>query len=443
MTVAVHSDTTYEKPFCLFSLEGLVLLLMVLVSTGSVEALISGVASDRDSIAGTVLSAVRGQTEDFSGLRAALMIPLYLYSFYYLYIRHGAALTVARLLLPATILTFLTLLSTAWSLDPDVTLRRSVNVVGSTLIGFYLILRLTPRQFCRFIGQSFLAIGFLTAFAALFMPQTGLHHDQHYPALRGFFAHKNAMGNVMAIGLALGLALARDEENKRLGLMLTVLSAALVVLSLSRTAWVNGGFIVAAYAMVGMVRAFKGAGSFLSSLLLCAFGVLFLFSSIDGMVNAMATSMGRSETFSGRTEIWTHVWNVLTNGPLWFGFGYEAFWTSFRGAMSLDWGMSGYIPYHAHNGWLQMMTHLGLLGTALMTWALASGLWRSYRAATQSDKAMLSYAFLYIVYYVFSNLAEAHFLIRDQFFWILFLYAALDPSWRVRYLETRQRRAND
>ncbi len=427
----IPSEETGLRPLRLFSLDYLVILLTVLMTTGAIDSLFGATGYDMDSFAGTLTTAMRGQTENFSVARMVLLFFPFAYSAFYLFMRWKASLFVARQLTPAVLLVVLAVVSSLWSLDPDVTLRRSFNVLGGTFIGLFFVMRLTPSQFGQVVGRMFFAICVLTIVSVVLVPGLAIHHDQHYPALRGLFPHKNAMGSAMSVGFALGLALLAGRNTKGLGIMLALMAGGLGLASLSRTVWMNMALVSLAFAGVGAVRSFKSAGIIMTWGTALLLGFVILTSGLQGLMGTLASSMGRTTDLTGRTEIWNALINVLGNGPLWFGFGFESFWTSYRGALSLDWGLSGFIPYHAHNGWLQMMTDLGTVGTLMMTWALVKGLLRSYRGATQARETMVLFSFLYLVYYTIANFTEARFLMRDQFYWIAFLYAAIDPSWRA------------
>lgn len=425
------TSETYARPFKRISLEYFLLLIAVFITTGAIDSLFGGASSDMDSYVGTLTTALRGQTEIYSPFRSALLVLPFIYSGLYLFMRWKGTLFVVERLWPAMFVVALAVISSLWSLDPDVSLRRSLNVLGGTFIGLYLVMRLTPKQFCQVIGEIFLILCLFTVASIIVMPSLAIHHDQHYPALRGFFPHKNALGSAMVVGYTLGLVLLKAPGARKIGLPLLILAAGLGIASLSRTSWVNMGVVTFAYIGLSSIRAFKSAGVFLMGLIALFLGYIIVTSSLEGLMGTVAHSLGRTSDLSGRTEIWSTLVDVMGNGPLWFGFGFESFWTSYQGALTLDWGMSGFIPYHAHNGWLQMMTDLGICGTSFLTLALIMGLWRSYKSATRSDNVLYAFSFLYLVYYTFTNLTEARFLMRDQFYWIMFLYAAIDPSWRL------------
>jgi O-antigen ligase len=76
--------------------------------------------------------------------------------------------------------------------------------------------------------------------------------------------------------------------------------------------------------------------------------------------------MGRDDTFSGRTSLWTGAIAVAKATHPLLGAGYRAFWTD-AGAGGvreyvLDWAR---LPTHAHNGYLDVWLDLGVPGVLL------------------------------------------------------------------------------
>src|SRR5690606_35313943 len=49
-------------------------------------------------------------------------------------------------------------LSPAWSIDPGISLRRAVSLIGCTLIGIYIGMRFSPHDFVRILFYSFVII---------------------------------------------------------------------------------------------------------------------------------------------------------------------------------------------------------------------------------------------------------------------------------------------
>ena len=71
----------------------------------------------------------------------------------------------------------------------------------------------------------------------------------------------------------------------------------------------------------------------------------------------------------------------------WLGYGYQAFWRGVDGP-SVDVHLSGWIPPHAHNGFLDLALDLGIAGPLLFVCLLAGPGLDALRLAKQHTKAL-------------------------------------------------------
>ncbi len=103
------------------------------------------------------------------------------------------------LLLPA-LLAVLALASAAWSLDPLLTLRRSLPFALAGLFGFWFATRYSlPRQLA-IVRFAMLALTIATIAIALVDPALGLDHSPgHAGDWQGIFTQKNACGRMMVL----------------------------------------------------------------------------------------------------------------------------------------------------------------------------------------------------------------------------------------------------
>src|SRR5215467_542630 len=114
----------------------------------------------------------------------------YRWTFYLLH--HSPALTG---------LLFLACISPLWAETPDLVLRRSISLLGTSLFGVLFASRLTFAEQLRVVRLVFR----ITALAclALFIvaPSHAMGADYGTGTIRGIFPHKNLFGAAMALGL--------------------------------------------------------------------------------------------------------------------------------------------------------------------------------------------------------------------------------------------------
>ncbi|MEJ0062493.1 MAG: hypothetical protein WDO70_04665 [Alphaproteobacteria bacterium] len=236
-------DTQYSeslnknKRVRIFSLEFLLILVAILMVTGACGVLFYGTGGDEDSHVGSPLIAQRGQGDIVNPIRQIILMPIYFYALLYLVIRWRKSLPVIKAAWPLAVIGVLTVLSVVWSIDPTVTLRRSINALGGTMLAFYFVTRYSSPQFLRILGYCMIAVCLVTLLAVILDPAQGIHHDKHYPAFRGYFNHKNTMGSTMVASTLIALLLMHAETSRRMGIFLFVISIILAIGSLSRGAW--------------------------------------------------------------------------------------------------------------------------------------------------------------------------------------------------------------
>jgi O-antigen ligase len=91
-------------------------------------------------------------------------------------------------------------------------------------------------------------------------------------------------------------------------------------------------------------------------------GTLIVFKQGEG-IDFVASSMGRDSTLTGRTDIWREFLPMAMKRPL-LGHGFGGFWTDER--FRLEWVNS------VHNGYLEVILHLGFVGLVLVSLFLLS-----------------------------------------------------------------------
>lgn len=136
-----------------------------------------------------------------------------------------------------------------------------------------------------------------------------------------------------------------------------------------------------------------------------------------GLFGSFIHLLGRNETFTGRTDIWTMLWHWNINPVV--GTGFEGFWLGDRreAVQDLYPGLN-----EAHNGYLETYLNLGILGV-LITAAMLLATYGKCRRALLYDfefaRFRMGYLFSFIVY----NWTEAAFRLNALPFFIFFLIA--------------------
>lgn len=145
------------------------------------------------------------------------------------------------------------------------------------------------------------------------------------------------------------------------------------------------------------------------------------FASTSTM-GSFIIAMGRDLTLTGRTEIWSDVYDVASNQPI-SGVGYGAFWigrlANIPWTENLTWTLG-----QAHNGYIDLYLQLGWIGVLI----LAAMIFSVHNRLSRSLSIEYSFTRLRATFFLmilFVNITESTFLRGDHSLWFLFLTCAL------------------
>lgn len=321
--------------------------------------------------------------------------------------------------------------SSVWSLDPSVTLRRSIPFALAGLFGVYFAARFPPARQLAILRLTlvFLAVG--TVVFAIFLPGIGLDHTPgHGTDWQGVFTQKNACGRIMVLATAVILFGEQLSLRRLASLALFVL---VLLMSGSRGAWIIGGALVLLWLLVRFARR---SGPRWRLVLAVAWPAKALLGAVLVFVNypRLAPLFGRDLTLSGRTAIWAQVVRSMAQHP-WLGYGYDAFWRGMQGPSLQISSSVHFVVVHAHNGFLEIALELGAAGllllllTALRTLRQLWPLW--IRGPIHEIAFPLALLLLVILY----DLDENTLLLYNGLFWVLTVAAlvTIDTSFRDRH----------
>lgn len=310
--------------------------------------------------------------------------------------------------------------STLWSIDSGATLRRSVWLALNMGFGLYLAWRYDWRALLNILAAGFIVLAAGSFALGLLAPSIGRMSFEHPGAWAGLWTHKNTLGGIMALGVAIsaGAAIVTPERRK-LWIGLALGCFALVLLSTSKTALVASmlGLGVIAFCMMmrqGPLPAIV-AGAGVLVVIIAGVGLVLLAPEI------IVAALGRDLTLTGRTDIWEASARFVEAQP-WLGYGYYAFWLPDNGPAfwvreAVQWSVAS-----AHSSWLETALGLGRVGVALFALQLVVTLYRGARAAMRADAGLWAPAFL--AAFALYTLSESHALQANNLFWTIYVAVA-------------------
>lgn len=253
-----------------------------------------------------------------------------------------------------------TFLSMMWSVEPDVTFRRTIALVMTSLFGLYLATRYDWRSLVLLFAAAFATMAVVGFIGSLLAPKLFVHQVEYAGAWMGVWRHKNQMGSLMARGVvACVCAAVLMPRRRNMWWAFAAFCFVMVILSQSLTSVLA---TLLGLTVVGVFwTASKGALSgytFAYCLLMVALAAI---SAVVFAPEALFQLAGRDSTLTGRAGIWMLVEQEITRAPL-FGHGYQAFWHGLHGsAAHIRQALWFNVP-HSHNSWLELTLDLGYFG---------------------------------------------------------------------------------
>jgi O-antigen ligase len=320
--------------------------------------------------------------------------------------------------LPLTLIGLLIVLawaSAAWSIAPEVTGRRAMALVFTSLFGLYFGARWSWRDVVTLIAVLGFGLAVGSYVVCIIDPAMGVHHGVNAGDWRGLWFEKNAMGEIMAVSVLASVAAARLQPAQRLRWSLNaLLCLGLVVMSRSGTALITIGLILGATTGLSLLRrgpvlgviTIFGAGA-------VAFGAAAAQLLAPGL---FLTLIGKDPTLTGRTDIWAAILRQASAHP-WLGFGYAAFWEKTSTPAAFVRAQTGWNVPSAHNGWLDILVQLGVVGVALC--ALLLGVGYVLAVVRALDGRDGDWALIYLSIFLITGVSESVLMERNSLPWTL------------------------
>lgn len=320
-----------------------------------------------------------------------------------------------------TLFVLLAAASVVWSIAPGVTARRLIRIVTIVLASSAFVLMGWHALRFQNVLRGAITVALLASIVfGLGWPDLAIHHAPGTAldgAWHGIASHKNGLGDIACIGLVFWFHAWRAGEARPAAALLGGgLAAACLVLSQSSTSLVATMGTVLLLTMLmhppPFIRRHLGLLMVLLVLALLAYSLVILriMPGSGMLLGPIGTLTGKDMTFTGRTEIWDIVTEHIRRSPL-LGSGYGAYWTGpVAGTDSYDFILRlNFYPASAHNGYLDLLNDLGIVGLFVLFGYLAVYLAQALRLLRiDRDQASL-YLALFLQQAV-TNMSESRWL---------------------------------
>ena len=304
-----------------------------------------------------------------------------------------------------------------WSIDPAITMRRSVAIVMTTAFGFFLGARYDWHGLVQRLAVAYAILAIGSLIFAVALPEYGRMQFIHEGTWRGMWLEKNSFGAQMAKALLVMMcAFAMKPKHGWFYIPMGVLCFFMVLMCTSKTALLAALLMISGFVFVRIMRAYpilRIPAMYFAVIGSVVFGFLMTF-----MPGEMLSLIGKDPTLTGRTDIWDSLIRAASE-HMWLGHGYGTFWIdplgpSYWVRFNLDWG----VPT-AHNGWMETWLSVGLVGVILfgITYlvTLVFALDRLARGGVENYWALLS-----TILFLVLSLSESTILQANLLDWVIF-----------------------
>lgn len=306
-------------------------------------------------------------------------------------------------------LLLLALFSSYWAEMPDLVLRKSIGLFGTTMLGIALAVRFSFEDQLRILGWLFRIIAVLSLACIIFLPSYGVSDDGQW---MGVFEHKNALGSIMGLSMLVEWVLpAVRGISKILRFSAFLLSAVLLLCADSITpviALIGALVLIEMHKFAALRLRISLSAIFAGMSFIVVAGIATMLANGDAVMRAV----GRSANLTGRTAIWSLVASFIPARPI-LGYGYAGFWLGASPESTAVNRFMGSLVMYSHNGYLETLLTLGAIGLLLTLIFLGTGLKRAVRFSEQSQNGAELWPLAFIFYFIVHNLGESTILIQD------------------------------
>lgn len=306
--------------------------------------------------------------------------------------------------------------SALWAEYSKVSLNSSIMILLSYLLVNLHVGMCGWKKSINTLSNIFVFI-LLFSFVFIFLlPGYGVAVGDHAGKWQGVFAHKNSLGSFAAMTFIFYLWFLSAKRWK-LAIVGLSLSTLLVIGSGSTTGLMNvvlSTFLFALQYFSLTRRQLFSWRYFIVSMLILTCSFLIYFS-----LESKQFSIGdKDSTFSDRNLIWAYILLQFQNSP-WFGHGLGQIGAAVVSNDADFLSHVGFVVGTAHNGFIEGLHALGLVGLVLIL-IVATRLLR-----LKNDKSEFNFIFLYLLFFTVLNMFESKLLGFNVFFIILMYVSKL------------------
>jgi O-antigen ligase len=315
------------------------------------------------------------------------------------------------------------LLSALWSDYSFMSFKRSFQLLVIFLVIVEALIDIDPKTLLLQLKIIVSAYLFLSVYAGRFIPAA---IDPAFGTWRGIEIQKNHLGQTSIYCILTAIVFYSFDKtrlSKLYDFMLMFLSVYLIYKAHSST----GILVLSMIIFVGLIfqiesifSKFGFGRSFLLLLFLFLLGFAFIFLIFASDIFSLIPGyFGKDMTLSGRSDIWKFAWDDIEKKFL-LGYGFATYWV--MGTPRIEIFASyfeGFKVNQAHNGFIEIMLQLGVVGAILFLFLIAAYGYRMVKV--NSNLAILIFVAILTLNYTESALFKVGFGVTTFYFMTAYL----------------------
>lgn len=309
------------------------------------------------------------------------------------------------------------------SLNRSKTFKSVIMISMATFFAICLSLIYDKRSFYSIISKYYIVSICFSIVFIFFFPQRGMmnYYGEILPI--GVYSHKNVLSRYMIVGSILLFNMAIYSKvifKKYIYIVFSVLSICLVIASKSTTGiiYISILFIVNCLFILKKLAVEKYVK--LVYVWVIFFNIYIYISSSSTILSVLNNIklFGKNLTFTGRISIWGYAINKIFCKPI-LGYGFDVFWESSL-IRNNFYSMYGFIPPHAHNGYIGILLDGGVILLLIVIFIICSVIKKSKNIYKNMENRI---SILIMTFILLINIMEAAFFSNSSYlFWIIICF---------------------
>ncbi|MBT8390653.1 MAG: O-antigen ligase family protein [Ignavibacteria bacterium] len=263
----------------------------------------------------------------------------------------------------------LCLASAIWSNYHFMSFKRSFQLLSVSLVVMNALLFIEPSKLLKVLKIIIILYLLITVFSSLFI---GAAIDPRFGTWRGLSDHKNGLARYGFYCFIISLFFYGGQNKlstKITNYAISFVSVIIVLMSGSSTGIVMIGLIIIISLMFSIEEIFKSLRIGRTLMILVFLSIISLYIVINilapHLIDRIPLMLGKDPTLSLRTEIWDYVWMEIEK-KIFLGYGFGTYWIMGSTVINQFAAIfGGFMINQAHNGYLEIMLQLGLVGITL------------------------------------------------------------------------------